>query len=213
MTLAQFMADIHDDGPLTEWVAGEVVVHLPPTTRHQDIAAFVFMLLRHFVDFFGLGRALMAPVGLLVTPSGPLRQPDVVVLTRDHADRLRPGYVECPADLVVEIVSPDSPHRDRVEKLGEYALGGVREYWVIDPRPTRPHMTFHVLDDAGHYGEVHPDANGVYRSAVLPGFWLEASWLDAAPLPDAFQTFAQIAGLPDAAVEAMRQAQRRGPQR
>jgi Uma2 family endonuclease len=36
------------------------------------------------------------------------------------------------ADLVIEIVSPDSEHRDYVEKRQEYLSFGVREYWIVD---------------------------------------------------------------------------------
>ncbi len=211
MTLAEFMADVQDEGPLTEWVAGEVVVHLPPTARHQQVAAFVFMLVQLFVEFFRHGRALIAPVGLLVTPTGPLRQPDVVVLKTEHADRLRPGYVECPADLVIEVVSPDSVRRDREQKMAEYQASGVREYWVVDSRTGREREEFQLLGEDGRYRRVEPDSEGVYRSSVLPGFWLRPAWLRADPLPDALMTFAEIAGLPPVVVEALRAARQRGP--
>jgi|GEM_PF-48548 len=212
ISLPEFMSDVRDEGPLTEWVNGEVTVHLPPTARHQDVAAFLFILVRHFVDFFGLGRAFIAPVGLLVTPAGPLRQPDIVVLTRANAARLHPGYVECPADLAVEVISPDSIQRDRIEKMAEYAPSGVREYWLVDPRAGCERADFYLLDDSGRYRPVPPDGEGVYRSAALPGFWLRTAWLHADPLPDAFTTFAEIAGLPAPAMEAMRRVRQMGPQ-
>ena len=37
------------------------------------------------------------------------------------------------ADLAVEVVSEDDPARDYVAKRREYALCGVREYWIVDP--------------------------------------------------------------------------------
>ena len=36
-------------------------------------------------------------------------------------------------DLVVEILSPSTEHRDRGIKLDLYARRGVREYWIVDP--------------------------------------------------------------------------------
>ena len=40
------------------------------------------------------------------------------------------------ADLVVEVVSPDRPERDLVDKRIDYAVrqAGIPEYWVVDPR-------------------------------------------------------------------------------
>ena len=36
------------------------------------------------------------------------------------------------ADLVVEVISPDSRTRDSRDKLHEYEKGGVPEYWIAD---------------------------------------------------------------------------------
>ncbi len=38
------------------------------------------------------------------------------------------------ADLVAEVVSPDNPGRDLVEKRIDYAEAGIPEYWIADPR-------------------------------------------------------------------------------
>lgn len=37
-------------------------------------------------------------------------------------------------DLVVEILSPTTAHRDRGIKLDLYARHGVQQYWIVDPR-------------------------------------------------------------------------------
>jgi len=34
---------------------------------------------------------------------------------------------------VVEIVSPDDPDRDLVEKVADYAEAGIPEYWIVNP--------------------------------------------------------------------------------
>lgn len=86
-----------------------------------------------------------------------------------------------PADLVIEIVSPESVLRDRGEKYAEYEAGGVREYWIIDAEAKR--ADFFVLDSEGRYQRATPDADGKYGSAVLPGFWIKIGWLWQTPLP------------------------------
>ena len=45
-----------------------------------------------------------------------------------------PGRRIPPLPLVVEIVSPDKPERDLVEKRNNYAEAQVPEYWLVDPQ-------------------------------------------------------------------------------
>ncbi len=97
-----------------------------------------------------------------------------------HRDRLRPTYIDGPADLAVEIVSPESGGRDRGEKFYEYAQGGVAEYWLLDP--TTRWAEFYALQD-GHYRTLLAAGEGEFRSGVLPGFWLRLEWLWQVPRP------------------------------
>src|SRR5207248_2018052 len=113
-------------------------------------------------------------------PSG--REPDILFVAKENAERIQTAHLDGPADLVVEIVSPDSSARDRGDKLVEYEAAGVREYWVIDP--IRRDASFYQLAKNGGYISVEPDGNGVYHSAVLPGLRLPVAWLLQPPLPD-----------------------------
>jgi Uma2 family endonuclease len=85
------------------------------------------------------------------------------------------------ADLVIEIVSPESVGRDRGEKFVEYEAAGVREYWLIDP--DRQQAEFYRLTDAGRYQLVFPGDEGIFHSEVLTNFWLKIEWLWQEPLP------------------------------
>jgi Uma2 family endonuclease len=82
---------------------------------------------------------------------------------------------------VIEIVSPESGPRDRGEKYYEYEAAGVREYWLIDPE--RQHAEFYRLNKQHRYDLISPDDQGIYRSHVIPGFWLKVGWLWQRPLP------------------------------
>ena len=103
----------------------------------------------------------------------------------------------------MEIVSEDSVSRDRVDKFDEYEAAGIAEYWLIDPRPRRRRATFYQLNEAGQYEAAPVGADGVYHSAVLPGFWLKVNWLWAEELPAPLSTLAQIVGT-EKVIEAMR---------
>ena len=90
-------------------------------------------------------------------------------------------YLDGPADLVVEIISPDSQSRDRGDKYYEYEAAGVREYWMLDPIRKQPH--FYHLGDDRIYAPIPIGEDGVFRSLVLDGFWLKVDWLWQEPLP------------------------------
>ena len=81
-------------------------------------------------------------------------------------NRLQRNFLDGPADLAIEIVSPESMLRDRGTKYGEYEAGGVREYWVLDPETQR--ADFFVLDASGRYQRAQPDADGIYRAPSCP---------------------------------------------
>ncbi len=172
MTYEQFL-DWADEDTLAEWVDGEVVMTSPASDRHQQIVRFLLEAMSRYAALRSLGRVLFAPFQMKLPHSG--REPDVLFIATDHLGRLKKTYLDGPADLVVEIVSPESQTRDHEEKYDEYQAGGVREYWLIDPETEK--AQFYQLDAAGAYQPVLPDAAGVYHSRELPGFWLRGDWL------------------------------------
>ncbi|MBS1253666.1 MAG: hypothetical protein MAG451_02719 [Anaerolineales bacterium] len=194
-----------DEDVHAEWVDGEVIIHMPPKTRHQDVVGFLHKLLGIFVDFFRLGKLLTAPYEMKIDPpDGPAREPDLLFIAQENLARLTENRLEGPANLIIEVISDDSVSRDRSEKFYEYQAAGVREYWIIDPRPGTERADFWVLDAAGRYQPAPADEDGVYRSTVVPGFWLRVDWLWAEELPDPLRTFAEIAG-PTQVMEALQE--------
>jgi Uma2 family endonuclease len=169
-----------DEDTYAEWVDGEVVFMSPVSFEHQDIADFLVALLRIFVQHFGLGVVCSAPFQMKTGKDLPGREPDILFVTEAHRARVRPTFLDGPADLAIEIVSPESIGRDRGEKFYEYAQGGVAEYWLIDP--TLRWAEFYRLED-GHYRTVVAGAEGRFDSTVLPGFWLKVDWLWEVPRP------------------------------
>ncbi len=169
-----------DEDTWAEWVDHEVVFMSPPATRHQRIAVFLTRVMGAFVEEKELGEVLSAPYQMKLENG---REPDVLFIAEAHRDRLKDVYLDGPADLVVEIVSPESGPRDRGEKFYEYEAGGVPEYRLIDP--LREALEVYRLEGK-RYRPVRPEAGGVYRSEALPGFWLKEEWLWQEPLPKVF---------------------------
>lgn len=95
--------------------------------------------------------------------------------------RFTQQYLDGPADLVVEVISPESSGRDRGEKFFEYEMAGVPEYWLIDPQ--REQAEFYALDEQGRYQLALGGHAGEFISRVIPGLTLDISWLWQEPLP------------------------------
>ncbi|HEX5502936.1 MAG TPA: Uma2 family endonuclease, partial [Thermomicrobiales bacterium] len=150
---------------LAEFTAGRIEVLPMPTDMHQSISRHLFVAFFAFLGPRG-GLVQYAPLRVRISP-GAFREPDLVVL-RDARDPRRQDRYWTGADLVVEIVSPDNPDRDRVEKRRDYAAAGIPEYWIIEPRGET--ITVLRLDGAA-YAEHGVFGRGARATAAtLAGF-------------------------------------------
>ncbi|HXF64986.1 MAG TPA: Uma2 family endonuclease [Caldilineaceae bacterium] len=191
MTYEEYLADF-DDATHAEWANGVAIVFMPPNIRRQRLFNFLFLLLGNYVAYLRLGELFAGPTAMRLAHS--VREPDIFFVAQEHLDRVDAQQLHGPADLAIEIVSPESSARDRDEKFFEYQQAGILEYWLIDPRPGLERADFWVLDEQGKYRPVPLALDGVYRSTVLPGFWLDTNWLWLDVLPNPLWAFAQITG-------------------
>jgi Uma2 family endonuclease len=114
----------------------------------------------------------------------------VLFLASEHQERKRGTYIDGPADLVIEVVSPDSEVRDRREKYLEYEAGGIPEYWLIDD--LRHEAYFFILGADGRYQAASIGEDGMYESTVLPGLRVKVDWLWRDPLPTLDEALAEL---------------------
>ncbi len=183
LTYEQFL-QMKDEDTHAEWVNGEVIVLMPPKRYHQEILRFLAYLLEEYLQRHPVGEFLFAPFELYLPRSNASREPDLFVVRNENLQHLEADRFTGAPDVVVEVISDDSIHRDSVEKFLEYEREGVCEYWLIDPRPGRRAIHIFRLQE-GSYVPVQPDENGWFNSSVLPGFRLKAGWFTAERLPNA----------------------------
>lgn len=188
--------DTAAESRVVEWVDGEIIEYMPPTIEHQDLTGFLFQLIRAFVSELELGKVVAAPAEVRLWPDGPSREPDLFVVTNEHLAGFDPQRYNGAPDLIVEVVSPGSVREDRVRKFTEYEQAGVREYWLVDPRPNQRTVECYRRDDAGIYQPVEADERGRLYSTVLAhqgaGLWLHVGWLWQEPLPKVSATLREI---------------------
>lgn len=177
-----------------EWVDGEVIPFMTISDRHDRIVMFIGHLIAIYLDLRGPGRVFGQEFELRSRP-GAAREPDLVVVLKQHLDRLEEMRFVGAADVVVEVNSRDSVTRDRQVKFTEYEATGIPEYWLIDPRVGRERIDLFQLDGDGAYRPVRSDAEGRLFSSVLPGVWLDPAWLGEGELPSVIRTGRAMAGV------------------
>ncbi len=82
-------------------------------------------------------------------------------------------YLNGPPELIVE-VSSSTESIDLHRKKRDYEKAGVREYVVL---ALRMQQVFWFVRQRGKYREVALPADGIFRSRVFPGLWLDAEAL------------------------------------
>ncbi len=164
------------EGVHAEWVAGEVELYpMGNNARHQDLLLLFANLFLLFLKRHRPGTVKLAGFPMYLGVDKSARQPDLLVILSEHFDLINETYLDGPADIVVEIVSPESDERDHGTKLIEYEAAGVPEYWLIDP--LRRQAEVNVLGDDQRYHRSSLDEQGRLVSAILAGFKVDAALL------------------------------------
>ena len=162
-------------GKLVEFTNGFVEVLPMPSEYHQDVAGNIFVALRAFVRSKNLGKVLCAPIPMKVDHL-KYREPDVLFKRKQKlSGNPRETKFWDGADLVVEVVSPESENRrrDLVVKRAAYAAAKISEYWLVDLKTSK--VTVLKLR-SGKY-VVHGVFQGSepVQSALLPEFVLSVA--------------------------------------
>lgn len=149
--------NLPDDAPRVELRDGVMIVVPPPTIGHQNISNLLWLWFRqHAPQEFLAATAVGVAMGLKDS-----LEPDVLLLDASVADS---NHYVMPTQVAVavEVVSPGTRRRDRLEKPAEYAAAGVSHFWRIEQDPV--HVFAYDLVD-GRYELVADSADELVLSA------------------------------------------------
>ncbi|SFH14952.1 Endonuclease, Uma2 family (restriction endonuclease fold) [Desulfotomaculum arcticum] len=121
-----------DDDNRYELIGGELILVPAPKTIHQRIIRRLIKYLGDFVDGNNMGEVLLAPTDVLLSEKEK-PQPDIFFISKERLNIIKEQHIAGAPDLVIEILSPSTASRDRVEKSKMYYTHGVKEYWLVDP--------------------------------------------------------------------------------
>ena len=176
----------------------EEVVYVPSPVRYRQHGAPHALLIGWLVQY-----AAGTP-GVGVSDNSTVRldldnepQPDALLLIDPACGgqtRFSPDdYIENSPELVAEVAS-SSVSYDLHTKLNVYRRNGVREYIVW--RVLEQAIDWFVLR-AGQYERLPVDVNGLLRSEVFPGLWLDPAALVRGELATVLAIVQQGLGSPE----------------
>jgi Uma2 family endonuclease len=119
------------DAPRVELRDGVMIVVPSPSLNHQSIGNLLWLWFRQHApeeEFVST-----TAVGVVVTLSTTL-EPDVLLL-RQPVETTNHFFMPAEVAVAVEVVSPGTKRRDRLEKPTEYAAAGIAHFWRIEQDP------------------------------------------------------------------------------
>jgi len=118
-----------DDGNKYELVRGELFVTPAPSPVHEAIINTIAGVLHPYIAAHGLGQIFRPRSAVRLEDSET--EPDLTVRRA-----LRPpptDWADMPLPiLIVEVLSPTTRRRDRVQKRSLYSDNSIPDYWIVD---------------------------------------------------------------------------------
>lgn len=163
-----------NDGRRYEILEGELFVTPSPSRAHQRVSANLFVILRAHVDERNLGELFYAPFDVILEKTSVV-VPDLLFVSRARRGIVTDRGVEGAPDLIVEILSPGTARRDRLDKAQLFARHGVGHYWLVDP-DARVLEAFE-LDEGRYLRVAHLAENETFAPSLFPGLTISLSSL------------------------------------
>ncbi len=171
------LADIHE-GEREELINGVLYELEKPSARHQEVVNAIADQLQTFLEGKPAGMSCKPmrtyPFSRSDTPPGEIDTvvyPDILVAC-EGLKTASERYSGAP-DMVMEILSPDTQRRDRMDKLKLYERAKVKEYWLVDP-DAKTVQVYLLEGETYQLTEVYT-AQNVAKVNVLPGCFVELS--------------------------------------
>lgn len=163
-----------NDAFLYELLNGVIVKRASPKVIHQRVSKKLFRQLEDFILAKALGEIFYAPIDVVLDDNNA-PQPDLVYIanTNEQVVINNEDVIIGIPDLVVEIISPNSIKRDRIEKMAIYEQFKIKEYWLVDPN--NQSIEIYTSKDNKYTLHAFADATEKVQSVVLEGLEIEAT--------------------------------------
>ena len=151
-----------------EVLEGVLVKDPSPSVMHQRVSRRLIRVLEdYFSEIDPEGEVFFAPLDVTFQEITVV-QPDLLYISGKQGKLVEEARIDGPPTLVVEIISPSTNRKDRIQKRNIYRKYGVQHYWLVHPEEKT--LECFVLRD-GTYSLVasgmdedvveHPDFSGL----------------------------------------------------
>jgi Uma2 family endonuclease len=149
-----------------EFINGEVIVHSPVVKKHNVIGGLFLRFLSVFNSIKKLGFVGYEKILIKLTRND--FEPDICFFRNEVSKKFTDDQMFFPApDFIVEILSKSTEKRDRGIKFRDYALHGVGEYWIIDPKKQ---IVEQYILNGDKYELIKKTDTGIIRSLEVKNF-------------------------------------------
>jgi Uma2 family endonuclease len=173
---------------MVELIKGKVYKMSPaPTSLHQRISRRLLVTIGVFLKKKKC-EVFSAPFDVRLATSGKdqndrsittVVQPDICVIC-DSAKIDSRGCLGAP-DWIIEIISPNTSHKDLHEKFDIYQEAGVKEYWIIHPQDQTV-MVFILNSQQQYEAKAKPFTRGdIIYPDTLPELGIDLNEIFDAP--------------------------------
>ena len=166
-------AELSEGAPY-ELIAGDLVMAPSPTFRHQQVSLRLSAAIFRHAEQHGGGEVVAAPMDVSLSEETTV-QPDLIYVASERRKIISEQRIHGAPDLIVEILSPSTAHRDIGIKKRLYEQHGVREYWTVDPESQA--VEIHVNTESGFQQQARVVESGSAASTVIDGFRVDIAEL------------------------------------
>ena len=122
----------------------------------------------------GAGAVFVSPLDVVLSPRRVV-QPDVIYVSNKNQAIIQDRIRGVP-DLVVEVISEGTRHRDRIDKKALYEQARLQEYWMVDTETRR--IEVFVINRGAYQLFARAAGEKKAPSKLLPGFALSYDELE-----------------------------------
>ena len=120
------------EGTLCQLINNNLVISPSPIDIHQVILNKINNRLFNYLEKDPIGELRIAPYDVHFSKRN-IFHPDMIFIANNNLNTIQSkGLVGVP-DLVIEVLSPGTAHKDEGEKKDIYEQYGVQEYFIINP--------------------------------------------------------------------------------
>lgn len=133
LTYQDYLKIPDEPGYRYEILDGILIKEPSPSVIHQRVCGELYHLLKSFFrEYDPQGEVFFAPLDVTFQDITVV-QPDLLYVSGGQKEIVEDARIAGAPTLAVEIVSPLSRRKDRLQKLQIYQKAGVEHYWLVSP--------------------------------------------------------------------------------